>query len=82
EIVGERVNWSTQTDQTGQYCIPPLETAALRVLGEVLVGNYRLKASADTYYPQIKKATITSGEEKIINFSLTSIKEELLPDLY
>jgi len=82
EILGERINWSTQTDSSGQYCIPPLQSEALKVLGETLVGNYRLKVTAQSYQPQIKRVTVNSGENKEANFSLTSIKEDLLPDVY
>lgn len=82
EIVGERVNWSTQTDSSGQYCVPPLQSEALKVLGEILVGSYRLRATAQSYQPQIKRAAVKTGEEQALNFSLTSVKEELLPDVY
>jgi len=82
EIVNERVNWSTQTDSGGQYCIPPLETEALKVIGETLVGDYTLKTTAESYQPQEQQVTVASAEEKKVNFILTSISQDLLPDVY
>jgi len=81
-IINERVNWSTQTDSGGQYCIPPLETEALEVIGEALVGDYTLRATAENYEEQEQEVTIVSEEEKKVNFILTSIKQQLLPDVY
>jgi hypothetical protein len=82
EIVGVQINWTTQTDPNGQYCIPPLGVEALRSLGEVLVGNYNLRVTADGYHPQIREVRVESGKEKLVNFTLSSVKDELLPGAY
>ncbi len=81
QISGGEIDWSTQTDQSGQFCIPPLDSQAQSILGEVLVGDYKLKASASGYNSETQSVTIDSGEKKEVSFHLSYSKDKMLPGI-
>jgi len=81
QITGGKIDWSTQTDRSGQFCIPPLDSQAQTILGEVLVGDYELRTSASGYNPETKSLTVNSGEKKEINFHLSYSKDKMLPGI-
>jgi hypothetical protein len=81
EISGGQIDWSTQTDSSGQFCIPPLNKDARLILGEILVGDYQIKVSAPGYNSDSKETTIDSGEKKELKFYLSLSKDKMLPKI-
>lgn len=79
QVTGGEIDWSTQTDQTGQFCIPPLDREAQSILGDMFVGEYQLRVSAPGYNSEDRIVNVASGEEKDVRFYLSLSKEKMLP---
>lgn len=47
----------------------------------LLSGNFILSAFSDDYYPQDKSVTIIKGQTQILNFEISTMPREELPDL-
>lgn len=60
QVVGSEEKTTTDTD--GNYVLPRLQAGAPNI-----------KASAEGYGPDTQNATLSSGQETILNFSLTAV---------
>jgi hypothetical protein len=79
QISGNEIDWATNSGVDGRFCIPPFNQEAQLILGEVLVGEYQLTATAQDYYSQTKNIAIDSGEKEEVTFNLSSVTDKLLP---